>query len=78
VLFRSPQITGIALANQIVTIDFTALASDSASAFTLLKAPAVTGTYSNTPGTSITALSPGVFEATAPASDPVQFYRIKR
>jgi hypothetical protein len=45
--------------------------------FTVLSSPAVTGGYSAATGAVVTG-SGGVFQATVPASGPIQFYKIQK
>jgi hypothetical protein len=73
-----PQFSSLSVANGTVTLNFGGAPTDSASAFTLLRATNVAGAYVPATGVSITNLSPGVFRATVPASGPMQFYRIRR
>ncbi len=75
---QAPHITGLSVAAGVATITFTGSSTDIASAFTLLGAPSLTSTFSGVPGGNITQVSPGVFKATAPASGPMEFYRILR
>ena len=73
------RITNLGVAGGVATISFVGASSDSASAFTLLSSPTTTGTYSAAPGASITQVGQvgsGQFQATAPTSGPIQFYRI--
>jgi FlgD Ig-like domain len=72
-----PHIGKISVSGGTVTIQFTGGASDPASAFTLLSSGTVNGTYGSTAGASITG-SAGSYQATAPTSGGMQFYRIKR
>jgi hypothetical protein len=64
-------------AGDTVTVNFNAATNDLASAFTLLSAGDPAGPYTSTPGAAISG-SAGVFQATAPAGDSMQFYRIQR
>jgi hypothetical protein len=75
---QAPTITNLRMATGTVTINFTGSTSDAAAAFTLLSSASPAGSYSPAPGANITLVSPGVFQATAPASGPMQFYRIRR
>lgn len=75
---QAPTITSIRLAAGIVTINFAGSTSDAAAAFTLLSSPGTSGPYGSAPGANITMVSPGLFQATAPANGPMQFYRIRR
>jgi hypothetical protein len=72
------RITRIALSGGTVTIGFTGSASDAATAFTLVSAAKASGSYTPTTGAQISQISSGVFQATAPAAAPIQFYRIQR
>jgi hypothetical protein len=75
---QPPTITSLRLAAGTVTINFTGSTSDSAAAFTLLSSASASGPYGSAPGANITQVNPGLFQATAPASGPMQFYRIRR
>jgi hypothetical protein len=76
-LTPAPAITNYSLAAGVFTMSFTAGASDTASAFEVLSCGTVNGTYGVASGANITE-SGGTFQATVPASAPVQFYRIHR
>jgi hypothetical protein len=76
-LTPAPAITSCAVAAGVFTMSFTAGASDTASAFEVFSCGTVNGTYGLASGANITA-SGGTFQATVPASSPVQFYRIHR
>lgn len=72
-------ITKISVSGGTVTILFDAGASDTAAGFDLLSAGTVNGTYTGpVAGSSISGVSSGKFQATAPTSGTVQFYRITR
>jgi hypothetical protein len=71
-----PDVTCISVTGGIVTIKFTGGTSDPASAFTLLGAGVVNGSYSPATGAAITG-SAGSYAATVPTNGAVQFYRIK-
>jgi len=71
-------ITNLKIAGGKATVSFTGASSDAPSAFTLLSAPAVSGTYSPAAGASVTNVASGQFQATAPTNGAVQFYRIRR
>ncbi len=73
-----PHITNLLLANQTATISFTGSTADTTNSFTLLSASAVNGNYSPEATAVITSPGPGLFQATAPASGPMQFYRIRK
>ncbi len=77
-MVQQPRITSLSLANQTVIISFTGSAGDTTNSFTLVSAPAVTGSYSATTGAVTTSPGPGLFQATAPAPSPSQFYRIQK
>jgi hypothetical protein len=62
---------------QVVQIDFTGAATDTASAFTLQSSSNVGGTYGDVAAT-ITELGAGSFQATIAPSGSRQFYRIRR
>ena len=70
--------TGIKTSGANVVLTFAGATTDSASAFTLLSSSTANGSYSSAPNAQIAQLSPGVFQASVPASGPVQFYRIRR
>jgi hypothetical protein len=72
------RITSMLVAGNVVTITFTGPVEDAASAFTLLSSGTVNGSYTAAPGASISALSPGLFQATVAPSGPRQYYRIRR
>jgi hypothetical protein len=72
-----PDITGISVSGNTVTIKFTAGVSDPASAFTLFSSGTVNGTYSSAAGASVTG-SAGSYTATVPTNGAMQFYRIQR
>jgi hypothetical protein len=71
-----PQITGIVPSGTNFVISFSGPASNSASAYSVLSGPTVTG-LTNVAAATITGTN-GVYQATVPASGPVQFYRIRR
>lgn len=71
-------ITSLGVAGGTVTINFTGSPSDPPSAFTLLSAGAVNGTYATAVGASTIQLSPGLFQATVPTNGPRQFYEIRK
>jgi hypothetical protein len=70
--------TGITATGQAVVLSFTGGTSDSPSAFTLLSAPAVDGSYFPVGNATTIQVSPGKFQASVPISSPAQFYRIKK
>jgi hypothetical protein len=72
-----PHITSIAISAGTATIHFTAGATDPSSAFTLVSAGVVNGTYLPAPGAVITG-SGGTYQAIVATSGSAQFYRIKR
>jgi len=71
-------ITNLRVAGGVATISFTGASSDSASAFTLLSSPTVSGSFSPASSANITQVGAGQFQATAPTSGPLQFYRIRK
>jgi hypothetical protein len=74
-------ITNLGVASGVATISFTGASTDSASAFTLLSSPAAGGAYSAVGGANITQVGgagSGQFQATAPTSGPLRFYRIRK
>ena len=71
-------ITNLKVASSVATVSFTGASSDSASAFTLLSSPTVSGTYSPVGSANITQVGSGQFQATATTSGPLQFYRIRK
>lgn len=75
-----PDITSIVLSGTNVTINFTAGASDAASAFTLIGSATVSpaSSYAPVAGASITAVSPGVFKANTTVNGTTRFYRLER
>jgi len=77
-VLTSPDITSIVLNGANVTINFTAGASDAASAFTLISSATVNGAYTAVNGAIITKVSSGVFQATAGVNGSTQFYRLER
>jgi len=76
-LAPAPIISSCSLAVGVFTMNFTAGASDTASAFEVFSCGTVAGSYGLASGANITG-SGGMFQATVPASGPVQFYRIHR
>lgn len=72
-----PDITGITDNHTNVTVKFVASRSDTAGEFSLVSAPAITDSFTNTDAT-ITQVSAGQFTVTTPASGPTQFYQISR
>jgi len=70
-------ITNIVVAGGTVTVTFACEAWDTADEFTLEGASTVDGTYSAVGGAIVSDVSPGVFQATAAASSPIQFYRVQ-
>jgi len=76
-----PIITQIALnkANNTAVINFTTVDGDvTASSFTLLSSPYVTGPYASAAGATITSLGGGAYQAVVPQSGVAQFYRIQQ
>ena len=73
-----PTITGISVSPTTVTIDFTALTTDTTTSFVVVGASTVLGPYSQIGGATITQVSPGVFRATLPNTGGIQYFRIKR
>lgn len=61
-----------------VTIDFAGSSSDTAGSFKVLSAAKLTDTFTEASGAQVTLVSPGVFRATVPATNPAQFYRIMK
>lgn len=74
-----PEITGITVSGETVTINFSGASSDQASDFTLVSSSTVNAGYGTAAGANITG-SGGLFQATVPipTGDPAQFYRIQR
>lgn len=72
-----PEITGITVSGDTVTINFISAAGDLASNFSLVSSSTVNGVYSSATGASITGSS-GFYQATVPVNGDVQFYRIQR
>jgi hypothetical protein len=73
-----PTITAIRRNGGAVEIDFTASASDSVGAFTLVGAGVVTGPFGAVAGATMTALGGGQFRASATAPGSARFYQIRR
>ncbi|WP_040550083.1 hypothetical protein [Pedosphaera parvula] len=73
-----PHLTGISISGGNAVINFTDTVSDSATAFTLQSAAAVTGPFADVIGASIVRQGTGLFQATTPVSGAIEFYRIKR
>jgi hypothetical protein len=72
-----PSFTKISILGTNVLLTFSDSSGNPASAFKILSAPVVNGSYS-TANAMVTQLSPGTFQASVPASGPRQFYRIRR
>jgi flagellar hook capping protein FlgD len=72
-----PQITKISIAGGVVTIDFSAGTNDPSSAFSVVGAANVAGTYLPVSGVSITSSGPGQFRATFPVGNDL-YFRIAR
>lgn len=70
--------SSITAAGGSVVLTFNANTSDVASAFTLLSSATAQGPYAPNSSATIAELSPGVFQASVPASGPLQFYRLKK
>ena len=70
-------ITQIAESNGQVVLTFTAGPGESPATFNVLGATTVNGQYTLVSGASVTAVSPGVFQASFPSSQAHQFYRIE-
>jgi hypothetical protein len=71
-----PNLTGIKVSGNTVTIQFAGSPSALPSSFTLVGSPTVNGTYSNLSAT-ITALGGGNFQAVIAKSGAAEFYKIK-
>ena len=71
------KITNISVAGGNVTLLFTGAATDSASAFHVLAASNVAGTYALATAT-ITQIAPGNFQAVLPVAGAGQFYKITK
>jgi hypothetical protein len=71
-----PNITGISVSGNTVTIKFTGSPAAAASSYTLVGSPTVNGTYSALAAT-VTSLGGGNFQATIAQSGAAQFYKIK-
>jgi hypothetical protein len=76
-LAPAPVISSCSLVAGVFTMNFTAGASDTASAFEVFSCGTVAGSYGLVSGANITG-SGGSFQATVPANGPSQFYRIHR
>src|SRR5208337_3323449 len=74
---QPPVITQIAESNGQVVLTFTAGPGESPATFNVLGATTVNGQYTLVSGASVTAVSPGVFQASFPSSQAHQFYRIE-
>jgi hypothetical protein len=72
------QFTAVAAAANTILLTFSGDSNDPPSAFTILGAPTVNGTYSPLPNAAISVIGPGLFQASAPISGPAEFYKIKR
>ena len=68
----------IAVNKGIVTLDFTAGPSDSASSFNIQGSAAVNGSYSTVSSATVVLVTSGVFRATFPVGGAVEFYRVGR
>jgi hypothetical protein len=74
-----PVFTKISIAGGNVVLTFTGNAADSASAFSILAATSVNGSYSAVTAAQISLVSSGVFQAILPpANGLTQFYRVRR
>jgi len=73
-----PQISGITVVAGTVNISFTGSTNDPASAFTVMAAPVVNGSYVGASNSVVTQISPGIFQASLPVNGPAQYYRIRR
>ena len=73
-----PTITQISVSNGIVTINFTATASDIPANFGVVGAATVTGPYATINNATISQVSSGAFRATFPSSGNMSYYRIQR
>jgi hypothetical protein len=74
----APQILSIGVAGGVVTMNFLGQTNDATTAYTLLSASVVSGTYSTVAEATFTATSPGVYRCTVATNGPVRFYRIQR
>jgi len=79
-IVQPPVIASLSFGGGNVTINFTAGATDPASAFLLWSAGVVKGPYATVPGATATQVSPGVFKFVVPvaAGAPQQYYRVSR
>jgi len=73
-----PTITEINRSGPTVTIDFTALSTDTPASFVVVGSATVLGPFAQINNATIAQLSPGVFRATVPNSGAMQFFRIQR
>ena len=73
-----PEFTNVAFSGTNIVLTFSGNASDSASAFTILSAAWVNGSYSAATNASVTATSPGAFQALLPTNGLAQFYRVRK
>ncbi len=78
VIIQPPQVTSISVAAGTVTINFTGATSDTASTFGVVGSATVAGPYSLVSNANISLVAPGAFKATIPATEPLQFYRIRK
>jgi hypothetical protein len=74
----APEIISIGVTGGLVTLNFLGQTNDPPTAYTVLSAPAVSGSYSAVADASITAVGPGVYHCTLATNGPTRFYRIQR
>jgi hypothetical protein len=72
-----PSISNISVSGGVVTIHFIGSPADPASAFSLVGASTLNGTFSVVPG-SVTSIGAGSFQVTTTENSSTEFYRIKR
>ncbi|MGH7969721.1 MAG: hypothetical protein ACREIC_13435, partial [Limisphaerales bacterium] len=75
---EQPTITSITITGANVTLEFSALTTDTPSGFLVLAASVVTGPYNVVSGATITQVSPGLFRATFSNSGNMAYFRIQR
>jgi len=75
---EQPTITSITITGTSVTLEFSALTTDTPSGFLVLAASVVTGPYNTVTGATITQVSPGLFRATFANTGNMAYFRIQR
>ena len=72
-----PTITGISASGSTITIEFSALSTDTTNSFVVVGSASVLGPYAQV-NAAIAQLSPGVFQAIVTNSAGMQYFRIQR